>query len=64
VTVLAYQYGAGLTEFVTPTNGAVVAVAAAAGVEFGDWLTFALRLYLILLGVAALAIAVAIVVHL
>jgi uncharacterized ion transporter superfamily protein YfcC len=64
VTVLAYQYGAGLTEPVTPTNGAMVAVAAAAGVKFGDWLAFAVRLYLVLLGVAALAIAVAIAVHL
>jgi uncharacterized ion transporter superfamily protein YfcC len=64
VTVLAYQYGAGLTELVTPTNGAIVAVAAAAGVKFGDWLGFALRLYLLLLVVAALAIATAIAVHL
>jgi uncharacterized ion transporter superfamily protein YfcC len=64
VAVLAYQYGAGLTELVTPTNGAIVAVAAAAGVRFGDWLAFAVRLYLLLLGVAALAIAVAIAVHL
>ena len=58
MTVLAYQYGAGFTERVTPTNGAMVAVAAAAGVRFGDWLTFAFRWYLVLLGVAALAIAV------
>ena len=64
VTVLAYQYGAGLTEFVTPTNGAIVAVTAAAGVKFGDWLAFAFRLYLLLLVVAALAIAAAIAVHL
>jgi uncharacterized ion transporter superfamily protein YfcC len=63
VTVLAYQYGAGLTELVTPTNGAIVAVAAAAGLKFGDWLTFAIRMYLLLLGVAALAIVVAIAVH-
>jgi uncharacterized ion transporter superfamily protein YfcC len=59
VTVLAYQGGAGLTELVTPTNGAIVAVAAAAGLKFGDWLTFALRMYAILLVVAALFVAVA-----
>jgi uncharacterized ion transporter superfamily protein YfcC len=61
VTVLAFQYGAGLTELVTPTNGAVVAVAAASGVKFGDWLTFAVPIYLLMLAFSALAIALAIV---
>lgn len=60
VTVLAFQYGAGLTELVTPTNGAIVAVAAASGVKFGDWLTFAVPMYLVLLVFSAAAIAVAI----
>jgi uncharacterized ion transporter superfamily protein YfcC len=60
VTVLAFQYGAGLTELVTPTNGAVVAVAAASGVKFGDWLSFAVPIYLLMLAFSALAIALAI----
>lgn len=64
VTVLAFQYGAGLTELVTPTNGAVVAVAAASGVKFGDWLSFAVPIYLLMLAFGALAIGVAIVVGL
>jgi len=42
--VLAYQTGAGLTELVTPTNGALMAVLAAAGVPFDAWLRFALPL--------------------
>lgn len=62
VTVLAFQYGAGLTELVTPTNGAVVAVAAASGIKFGDWLSFAVPLYATLLLFSAAAIAVAIVI--
>jgi len=41
VTVLAYQTGAGLTELLTPTNGALMAVLLAAGVSFGQWLKFA-----------------------
>jgi len=61
VTVLAFQYGAGLTELVTPTNGAVVAVAAASGVKFGDWLSFAVPIYLLMLVFAAITIVVAIV---
>ena len=60
VTVLAFQYGAGLTELVTPTNGAIVAVAAASGVKFGDWLSFAVPLYLALLAFSAVAITIAI----
>jgi hypothetical protein len=53
-----------LTDFVTPTSGAIVAVTTAAGVKFGDWLAFAFRLYLLLRVFAALAIAAAIAVHL
>ena len=40
VTVLAYQYGAGLCELVTPTNGALMAMLAASGVRYEDWLRF------------------------
>jgi uncharacterized ion transporter superfamily protein YfcC len=58
-TVLAYQGGAGLTELVTPTNGAIVAVAAAAGVAFGDWLSFALRMFAVLFVVTAIFVAAA-----
>ena len=60
VVVLAYQYGAGLTELITPTNGTLMAVTAAAGVKYGDWLAFAVPLFAALLGLGALAIVVAI----
>ncbi len=40
--VLAYQMGAGLTELLTPTNGALMAVLLAAGVSYQRWLRFAL----------------------
>jgi uncharacterized ion transporter superfamily protein YfcC len=42
VTVLAYQTGAGLTELLTPTNGALMAVLLAAGVPYQRWMRFAL----------------------
>ncbi len=64
VVVLAYQYGAGLTELVTPTNGALMAVTAAAGVKYGDWLEFAVPLFAALLGLGAVAIVIAIAVGL
>jgi uncharacterized ion transporter superfamily protein YfcC len=59
-TVLAYQYGAGLCDLLTPTNGALMAVLVAAGVRYDDWLRFAVPLYglLIVLGAAALALAI------
>ena len=41
VAVLAYQTGAGLTELLTPTNGALMAVLLAAGVPYGRWIRFA-----------------------
>src|SRR5262245_23103899 len=41
VTVLAYQTGAGLTELLTPTNGALMAMLLAAGVSFPQWIRFA-----------------------
>ena len=57
VTVLAYQYGGGLCELLTPTNGALVAILAAAGVRYEHWLKFALPLCGLLLGLGAAAIA-------
>jgi uncharacterized ion transporter superfamily protein YfcC len=58
VTVLAYQYGAGLCEIVTPTNGALMAMLAAAGVRYEEWLKFVLPLVGLLLALAMLALVV------
>ena len=62
VVVLAYQYGAGLCDMITPTNGALFAMLAAAGVRYEDWIKFAMPLYLVLvaLGGASIAVAIAI----
>ena len=58
VTVLAYQYGAGLTNLLWPTNGALMAMLAATGVTFDAWLRFAVPVLLALLALAAVAIGV------
>jgi uncharacterized ion transporter superfamily protein YfcC len=58
VTVLAYQYGAGLTNMLWPTNGALMAMLAAAGVTFDAWLRFAVPVLLSLFVLAAVAIGV------
>jgi uncharacterized ion transporter superfamily protein YfcC len=60
VTVLAYQYGAGLCDVLTPTNGGLMAILAAAGVRYDQWVRFAGPLYLALVGLGGVAIAVAI----
>jgi len=60
VTVLAYQYGAGLCELLTPTNGALMAILATAGVRYEEWIRFAAPVYLRLAALGMVAIAVAI----
>lgn len=59
VTVLAYQTGAGLTELLTPTNGALMAVLLAAGVPWGRWVRFAIGGVALALGVGIVGILVA-----
>ncbi|HYH80990.1 MAG TPA: hypothetical protein VEX86_14410, partial [Longimicrobium sp.] len=62
VVVLAYQYGAGLCEMVTPTNGALMAILAAAGVPYEKWMKAILPLFgvLFVLGFIAVAVAIAV----
>jgi uncharacterized ion transporter superfamily protein YfcC len=64
VTVLAYQYGAGLCELVTPTNGALMAMLAASGVRYEEWLRFVLPVVGLLVALAALTIGLAVAVGL
>ena len=64
VTVLAYQYGAGLCDLVTPTNGALMAILAAGGVRYEDWIKFTGPLYLGLIALGAVSIAVGISINL
>ncbi len=60
VTVLAFQFGAGLCELITPTNGALMAIVVAARVRYDEWLRFALPLYVALFGLGAVAVVAAI----
>ena len=60
VIVLAYQYGAGLCDLVTPTNGALMAILASAGVRYEQWIKFTGPLYLALVTLGCVSIAVAI----
>ena len=64
VTVLAFHYGTGTAEMLTPTNGAMMAILAAAGVGYDRWLRFMVPIYLLLAALGAVAIVVAVAVHL
>ena len=61
VTVLAYQTGAGMCDLITPTNGALMAMLAAAGVRYDQWLRLALPFWAALaaLGTAGALLALA-----
>jgi uncharacterized ion transporter superfamily protein YfcC len=59
VPVLTFQTGAGLTELLTPTNGALMAVLLAAGVSYQRWVRFAILAIAIPLLVGLVGIAIA-----
>ena len=60
VCVLAYQYGAVTMDFIAPTNGALMAIIAVAGIPFNKWIRFIWKPLLMLFTVAALAIVAAV----
>ncbi len=60
IAVLAYQYGAGLCDIVTPTNGALLALLAAAGVRYDEWMRFATPVYAGLVALGGLSIGIGI----
>src|SRR2546425_1974060 len=64
VTVLAYQYGGGLCELLTPTNGALMAILAAPRVRYEHWLKVAVPPYGKLVCPRAVAIGLALAVGL
>jgi uncharacterized ion transporter superfamily protein YfcC len=57
--VIAYQTGAGLTDMITPTNGAVLAMLLGARVTYGRWVKFAIpgALLVSLVGLAGILLA-------
>ena len=64
VMVLAYQYGAGVCELFTPTNGALIAILTAAGVTYERWIQVVWPALLGLLGLGVVAIATGMAIHL
>jgi uncharacterized ion transporter superfamily protein YfcC len=60
VCVLAYQYGAPTMDLLVPTNGALMAVIALAGIPFNKWVKFVIAPTLVIMALGATALIVAI----
>ena len=60
VTVLAYQYGIGVVDLIIPTNGALMAMLAAMGVPYGEWLRFLSWRLAALFGLGMIAVIIAV----
>lgn len=56
VVILAYQYGAGIMDMVTPSNGGLMAILAAAGVSYKEWIEFAWKPILVIFLIAAVSV--------
>jgi uncharacterized ion transporter superfamily protein YfcC len=61
VTVLAYQFGAGVINHILPTDGTLMAVLALAGVPFDRWFRFAAPACAVLFALSLVAVAVAVI---
>jgi len=64
VMILTYQYGAGLCELLTPTNGALIAILTAAGVSYERWIRVVFPALLGLFALAMVAITAGLAIHL
>ncbi len=64
VTVLAFLFGNGLMNTLTPTSGMLLAYLATGKVSYGKWIRFILPLALVLLGLCALALCIAVLIGL
>ncbi|HEX5818499.1 MAG TPA: Na+/H+ antiporter NhaC family protein [Gemmatimonadales bacterium] len=60
VAVLAYQFGAGMADVFIPTSGPLLAMLAATGVGYDEWLRWVWRPTLVLSGICMVAIAIAV----
>ncbi|WP_193092094.1 Na+/H+ antiporter NhaC family protein [Halomonas colorata] len=59
VAILASQLGDGMSNFIFPTNGALIAILSVAGIPYLKWLRFFGPLYLILFSTAITLVSIA-----
>ncbi|MEN2283902.1 YfcC family protein [Algoriphagus sp. SE2] len=56
VAVMSYQFPAGLMDLITPTNGGMMAVIAAVGVNYRDWFAYIWKSFLLLMVLGMISI--------
>ncbi|TFV94227.1 YfcC family protein [Algoriphagus kandeliae] len=61
LAVLATQYAVSMMDMITPTNGGMMAVVAAAGVKFNDWIRFIIKSWLAVVGICLLSLIIALI---
>ena len=59
VAVMSYQYPAGLMDLITPTNGGMMAVIAAVGVNYKDWFSYIWKSFLLLMVLGLISVILA-----
>ena len=59
IAVLTYQYSATMMDMMTPTNGTILAILAAANVKFNHWVAYIWKSWLLIMGIGLLAVIIA-----
>ncbi|WBL45066.1 YfcC family protein [Algoriphagus halophytocola] len=59
IAVLTYQYAAGMMDLISPTNGGMMAIIAAAGIKFNHWISYLWKSWLILMGLGLISVLIA-----
>jgi uncharacterized ion transporter superfamily protein YfcC len=59
IAVLTYQYPATLMDMMTPTNGTILAILAAADIKFNHWVAYIWKSWLLIFGIGLLAVIIA-----
>ncbi|MCH7408585.1 YfcC family protein [Belliella sp. DSM 111904] len=60
VVILAYQYGAGIMDMVTPSNGGLMAILTAAGVSYKEWILYSWKPILVIFLIASCGVIIGI----
>ncbi|SFB45614.1 YfcC family protein [Algoriphagus aquimarinus] len=61
IAVLTYQYACGLMDLMTPTNGGMMAVLAAAGIKYNHWISYIWKSWLLLMGLGLISVLIALI---
>ena len=59
IAVLTYQYSATLMDMMTPTNGTILAILAAANIKFNNWVAYIWKSWLLIMGIGLLSVIIA-----